>query len=92
MIFRLATFQFFCILEEAFFFKEEAIRLLVLTRKPNQSIVIGDEIEITVVEVKGEQVRLGINAPKHISVHRREVYEAIKGGREKKIALQSSTG
>jgi carbon storage regulator len=52
--------------------------MLVLTRKPNQSIVIGDDIELTVLEVRGDQVRIGINAPRHISVHRKEIYEQIK--------------
>lgn len=54
--------------------------MLVLTRKPNQSIIIGDDIKITVVEVRGEQVRLGITAPKDIPVHRQEIYEAIQHG------------
>ena len=48
---------------------------LVLTRKPDQSIMIGDEIEIVVLEVRGEQVRIGISAPRTVPVHRKEVYE-----------------
>ena len=51
--------------------------MLVLTRKINQSIVIGDEIEVVVLEVRGEQVRLGIKAPKWVTVHRKEIYEQI---------------
>ena len=51
--------------------------MLVLTRKVNQSIVIGDNVEIVVLEVRGEQVRIGIKAPKNVSVHRKEVYEVI---------------
>lgn len=51
--------------------------MLVLTRKVHQSIMIGDEIEIVVLEVRGEQVRLGIRAPKSVSVHRQEVYTQI---------------
>ncbi len=51
--------------------------MLVLSRKINQSIMIGDEIEIKVLEIRGDQVRLGIEAPKRIPVHRKEVYEAI---------------
>lgn len=52
--------------------------MLVLSRQRDQSIMIGDEIEITIVDVRGDKVRIGINAPKHISVHRKEVYEAIR--------------
>ena len=53
--------------------------MLVLTRKVGQSIVIGDEIEVVVLEVRGEQVRVGIRAPKSVTVHRKEVYEQIQG-------------
>ena len=52
--------------------------MLVLTRRLNQSIKIGDDIEITVVEVRGDQVRLGVNAPRDVSVHRKEVYLQIQ--------------
>ena len=52
--------------------------MLVLSRKKNESIVIRDDIVITVVEVRGDKVRLGIEAPKEVSVHRLEVYEKIK--------------
>jgi len=52
--------------------------MLALTRKAGQSIVIGEGIEITVVEVKGDQVKIAINAPKQIPVHRKEVYEQIQ--------------
>ena len=51
--------------------------MLVLTRKPDQSVVIGSDIEITVLEIRGEQVRLGIRAPRDISVHRKEVFDQI---------------
>ena len=51
--------------------------MLILTRKRNERIMIGDSIEVTVVDIRGEQVQLGINAPKDVPVHRREVYEAI---------------
>jgi carbon storage regulator len=53
--------------------------MLVLTRKLGQSIVIGDEVEIVVLEVRGEQVRIGIKAPKDVVVHRKEIYEQISG-------------
>lgn len=51
--------------------------MLVLTRKIHQSIVIGDDIEVVVLEVRGEQVRIGIKAPKDVSVHRKEIYDQI---------------
>lgn len=52
--------------------------MLVLSRKLNESIIIDDQIRITVVEIRGDKIRLGIEAPKNVSVHRREVYEAIQ--------------
>ena len=52
--------------------------MLVLSRKKNESIIINDHITITVVEIRGDKVRLGIEAPKDVTVHRREVYEAIQ--------------
>ncbi|MBN1124473.1 MAG: carbon storage regulator CsrA [Sedimentisphaerales bacterium] len=52
--------------------------MLVLSRQKDESIMIGDDVEITVVDVRGDKVRLGINAPREISVHRKEVYEAIQ--------------
>ena len=65
--------------------------MLVLTRKPDQSIMIGDDIEITVLEVRGEQVRLGIRAPRTVSVHRKEVFDQIQlGGRDPGMANEST--
>lgn len=52
--------------------------MLVLSRKRNEKIVIGDEITVTVLEVRGDQVQLGIDAPRRIPVHRFEVYESIR--------------
>ena len=52
--------------------------MLVLSRKQNESIIINDNIVVTVVEVRGDKVRLGIEAPKEVPVHRREVYDAIR--------------
>lgn len=54
--------------------------MLVLSRKKNESIVIDDRIKIVVVEIRGDKVRLGVEAPKEVPVHRQEVYEAIKRG------------
>ena len=51
--------------------------MLVLTRKLGQSIKIGDEVEVVVLEVRGEQVRIGIRAPKDVTVHRKEIYDQI---------------
>jgi carbon storage regulator len=52
--------------------------MLVLSRKKDESIIINDHIRVTIVEIRGDKVRLGIDAPKEVSVHRREVYEAIQ--------------
>ncbi len=52
--------------------------MLVLSRQRDESIIIGDNIVITVVDIRGDKVRLGIEAPKEVSVHRQEVYEAIQ--------------
>ena len=52
--------------------------MLVLSRKINQSIMIGDGIEICIVDIKGDQVKIGIDAPKQVSVYRKEVYTEIK--------------
>ena len=54
--------------------------MLVLTRKTNECIIIGEDIVLTVVEIRRDKVRLGIKAPREVSVHRREIYEAIKSG------------
>ena len=53
--------------------------MLVLSRKKNESIVINNDITVTVVEIRGDKVRLGIVAPKEVPVHRQEVFEAIHG-------------
>jgi carbon storage regulator len=63
--------------------------MLVLSRQKDESIIIGDDVEIIIVDVRGDKVRLGITAPKSISVHRKEVYEAIqREKKEKKIKQQ----
>jgi len=51
--------------------------MLVLARKKDQSIIIGDNIEITILDIQGDQVRIGINAPKNVTIHRKEVYLMI---------------
>ena len=55
--------------------------MLVLSRKKNESIIIDQEIRITVVEIRGDKVRLGIEAPKEVPVHRSEIHEAIRSER-----------
>lgn len=52
--------------------------MLILTRRVGESVMIGDEVTVTVLGVKGNQVRLGVNAPKHVSVHREEIFDRIK--------------
>lgn len=64
--------------------------MLVLTRKRDQAIIIGDKIEITVLEIKGDQIRIGISAPKDVPVFRKEVYTEIE--QENKAALKSTEG
>ena len=58
--------------------------MLILTRRISESIILGDDVKITVLGVKGNQVRLGIDAPKDLSVHREEIYERIQ--QEKKTS------
>ena len=62
--------------------------MLVLSRQKDESIMIGDNVEITIVDVRGDKVRLGIAAPKEIPVHRKEVYEAIQREKEEQKEAQ----
>ena len=55
--------------------------MLILTRRVGESVVIGEDVTVTVLGVKGNQVRIGINAPKTVSVHREEIFDRIKSGR-----------
>lgn len=52
--------------------------MLILTRRVGETLMVGDEVTVTVLGVKGNQVRLGVNAPKDVAVHREEIYERIK--------------
>ncbi len=61
--------------------------MLVLSRQRDQTIMIGDDIELTVVDIRGDKVRLGIKAPTRIAVHRKEVYDAIKRANEEAAGL-----
>lgn len=62
--------------------------MLVLSRQKDESIMVGDNVEITIVDVRGDKVRLGITAPREIAVHRKEVFEAIKREEAEKLAVE----
>ena len=62
--------------------------MLILSRKINEKIMIGDDISISIIEVRGDQVRIGVDAPKNVKVYRQEVYDAIKA--ENKAASESN--
>jgi len=57
--------------------------MLILTRRVGETLMIGDDVTITVLGIKGHQVRLGINAPKEVSVHREEIYQRIQQEKQK---------
>ena len=58
--------------------------MLILTRRIGETLMIGDEVKVTVLGVKGNQVRIGVDAPKHVLVHREEIYDRIKEEKEQK--------
>ncbi len=64
--------------------------MLVLSRKKNESIVINNDITIVVVEIRGDKVRLGVEAPREVPVHRREVYEAIQRNQRDDAEVEST--
>ncbi len=59
--------------------------MLALTRKPKESIIIGNEVEVTILEIKGDQVKIGINAPKTIPVYRKEIYVQIQQSNKESV-------
>jgi len=61
--------------------------MLVLSRQRDETIMIGDDVELTVVDIRGDKVRLGIKAPTHVAVHRKEVYDSIKRENEQAARL-----
>lgn len=56
--------------------------MLILTRRVNETLMIGDDVTLTVLEIRGNQVRIGVKAPKNISVHREEIYQKINPTKE----------
>ena len=56
--------------------------MLILTRRIGETLMVGDEVTVTVLGVKGNQVLLGVNAPKHVAVHREEIYDRIQGEKD----------
>lgn len=66
--------------------------MLILTRRVGETLMIGDDVSVTVLGVKGNQVRIGINAPKDVAVHREEIYQRIKGEQEESPDVEEPEG
>ncbi len=63
---------------EAVFVSTRTHAMLVLSRKKEESIMVGDDIKLTIIEIRGDKVRIGIEAPRDVTVHRKEIYEIVK--------------
>lgn len=66
--------------------------MLVLSRQIDETIMIGDEVELTIVDIRGDKVRIGIKAPATVAVHRKEVYDAIKNENQQAAAFRGELG
>ena len=64
--------------------------MLILTRRVGETVMIGDDVSVTVLRVKGNQIRLGVNAPKNVSVQREEIFDRMKG-EDREVALASES-
>ncbi len=66
--------------------------MLVLSRQRDETIMIGDEVELTIVDIRGDKVRIGIKAPAHVAVHRKEVYDAIRNENQQAASFRGELG